>query len=165
MSMRGFIPRKINPYKGNRFDLNHEPTSWRLLEMKQKVRDLVKKMVKEEMTETTSAGVAGHQEPKEETYGVSDLVHLYETLNDLSITGIGEACEYAASLSEQLLDENNFEMRNAHGFNTMKRNSKNLSKLSEELQKVNDALNTNRMQALALIDEIGMIAHRYHGKK
>lgn len=149
---------------------SHTPIDWKLQEMKlrKEIRQELKKIknenheVWEKLVETLGGDVQGHQDAKE--YGIDELKSLYNNLNKQTIQ-VTEAAEYASTLSEQLLDENNFEMRNAHGFNTMKRNSKYLGKLSEELQKVNDALNSNKMQALALIDEIGMIAHRYYGKK
>jgi len=151
------------------------------LEMKKTVRNIIRQEIKvlkdknpkawkllhETVTrdETVGVDVAGHQAPEKESYGVNELKELYSNLKSQKSEGISSACGFAKNLSEQLLDENNFEMRNAHGFNTMKRNSKYLGKLSEELEKVNDSINTGRMQALAIIDEIGMIAYRYYNKK
>jgi len=175
---RGIIPRDKNPYKGNTSNKPITPSDWKLLEMdlrtiiKDEIRNLKKKnpqswkRLSESVAkkETVSADVAGYQDGMEE-YGLRELKELYGHFNEQKSHGLGEASKYAINLAEQLLDEDNFEMRNTHGLQSMKRNSKYLGKLSEELEKVNDALNTNRMQALALIDEIGMIAHRYHGKK
>jgi len=177
---RGIIPRETNPYKGNKFKKSISPKDWKLLEMSS-LRKIIRgelKKVKEENPKswkklceiamssgTVSSGVEGYQEPKMKEYGINELIGLYEKINNYVINDITKAAGYASKLSEQLLDEDNFEMRNAHGLHAMKRNAKYLGKLSEELEKVNDALSTGRMQALALIDEIGMIAHRYHGKK
>ena len=175
---RGIIPRNRNPYKKNISSKPITPSDWKLLEMnlraiiKNEIQDIKKKNPKSwkrlsesiAKTETVGGNVQGFQADEAE-YGLKELKELYGSIGKPQVRGLGEASKYALSLSEQLLDENNFEMRNTHGFQSMKRNSKYLGKLSEELEKVNDALNTNRMQALALIDEIGMIAHRYHGKK
>ena len=167
---RGIIPRKINPYKGNTVNSkNNDPSSWKILEMK-KIRNIVRNEILSVLSETTTANVAGFQDGDpdknmdENITALTELKELYEKLNSYIFDDISRASSFASQLSEYLLDEGNFELRNFHGHETVKRNAKHLTKLSEELQKTTDMMNVSRRQALAIVDEIGMIAYRYDNK-
>ena len=179
---RGIIPRKVNPYKGNTVNRKINPLTWKILEMNQirnMIRDEVlnikqrypkrwKRIVENSIEqETTMSSVAGVQEPGERSEHITalkELKGLYEKLDSYIFDDISRASSFASKLSEYLVDEGNFELRNFHGQETVKRNAKHLNTLSDELQKATDSMNTSRRQALAIVDEIGMIAYRYDKK-
>ena len=169
---RGIIPRDKNVYKGNTVGRSIPPSSWKLLEMK-KIRNLIKDELRKinhpSLRETTTGTVAGLQTGDPEDANITalkELKNVYEILESYIFDDITKASSFASTLSEYLMDESSFEVRNFYGHDTVKRNAAHLSKLSEELQKATDSMNTSRRQALAVLDEIGMIAYRYdNGRK
>lgn len=134
--------------------------------IKAELKRSLKEMVPSQLKQQRQQMLPQQQQEVQPTFNIEHLRGVFERLeqNQYTVEDLQAASNYAKQVAEFITDETNTEaIGDKYDSGTIQRNSKNLTALATELNKIADQHVEARTVALALVDEIGMLGYRYNG--